>query len=40
MTFVDGVETLNVTGSGLEVFWLGATPTVDDSGSGNVLLAG
>jgi len=40
IAYVDSVQELNVTGDAVVVHWLGATPTVDDSGAANALTAG
>lgn len=40
VTFVDAVEAIDVSGDGVVVYWLGTTPTVDDTGDNNVLTAG
>lgn len=40
LVFVDAVTTLNSPGDANELYWLGATPAVNDTGVGNVLTAG
>jgi len=38
--YLDSVDTINVAGDANAISWLGSTPTVTDTGAGNVVISG